>query len=127
MNTQDREKRRCLFGRLQSSLDLPLPERPKKKPPVNAIQQALAVKAFMDANPDHTCLSAAGPLNMHRKRIAKLLKILEVLPAEFIEQFKDCRDPRILHRMSVNRLYQIASGPTPNRIAKELNLYINCQ
>jgi len=118
-------RRRC--GKLEASLDLPFPERPKKEPPVNAIQQALAVKAFMVANPDHTCLSAAGPLNMHRKRIAKLLKILDTLPADFIKQFKDCRDPRILHRLSVNHLYQIASGRSPNRIIKELNSSTSCQ
>jgi hypothetical protein len=106
------------YGCLQASIDLPWPSRPKKKPPVNSIEQAMMVKDFMDANPEHTCLSAAEPLNMHRKRIAKLLKILDTLPPDLIDQIKDCRDPRILHRLSVHRLSQISSLDCPNRITQ---------
>ena len=49
----------------------------------NIIRETLRVKAYMDANPDETCLSATTELNLHRKRISKLLTIAETLPANW--------------------------------------------
>ena len=62
------------------------------------------VRAFMLANPDETYLSAAATLNIHRKRIAKLLRLIDNLPDDFIEQAKKCIDPRMLRKMSVRGL-----------------------
>ena len=64
----------------------------------------------MQANPQETCLSASKKLNIHRKRIAKLLQIIEVLPPDFIERAKEYTDPKILHQMSVNRLFKISDN-----------------
>jgi hypothetical protein len=109
--------------RLEVSLDLPFPENPKKrrKPPVNVIQQALNIKAYMAMYPEETYLSAAAKPNLHRKRISKLMKIIDVLPPTFIEQFKDCDDPKVLHRLSVQQLSKITSSSCPNRISQILN------
>ena len=66
------------------------------------------VQAFMLANPDETCLSAASKLNIHRKRIAKLLRLIDALPADFIEKAKGYADPKVLRKMSIRRLLEIA-------------------
>ncbi len=104
--------------RLEVSIDDPFPEKPRPKPPVNVIQQALMVRAFMHANPDENYLSAAPKLNIHRKRIAKLLRLIENLPDDFIEQTKECRDEKMLHKMSVERLIRdLAFKTTPKPLA----------
>jgi hypothetical protein len=44
----------------------------------------------MTEHPDETCLSASAKINIHHKRIAKLMTILDNLPKEFIEKYKEC-------------------------------------
>ena len=100
-------------ARLEVSLDLPFPLERRPAPPVNVIQQALQVRAYMTANPHETCLSAAKPLNIHRKRIAKLLRIIDALPPDFIEKNKGCTDRKALNQMSVNRLITLTNNTTP--------------
>jgi hypothetical protein len=112
---------------LEVKLDQPFPEPPPKTPPINILQQALTVKSYMTDHPDETCLSASAKINVHRKRITKLMTILNNLPKEFIEKYKECDDPKILYRMSVKPLYQIASNPCPNRIAQELEKFEQSQ
>ena len=107
-------------ARLEVSLDLPFPPERRPAPPVNVIQQALQVRAYMTANPHETCLSAAKPLKIHRKRIAKLLRIIDALPTDFIEKNKDCTDRKALHQMSVNRLTRLANNSSHNSISEEL-------
>lgn len=106
--------------RLEVSLDLPFPEPPLKKDPINILQQGIMVKSYMEQNPHETCLSASQKINVHRKRIARLIEIMEKLPKEFIDKYRLCDDPSILHRMAVKPLFQIASHSCPNRISKEL-------
>ena len=74
------------YGKLEASLDIPLPEIPSNEPtiPINVIHEALEVKAYMDAHPDETYLSAAPKLNIPRKRISKLLTIVNTLPSDYI-------------------------------------------
>lgn len=100
-------------ARLEVSLDLPFPPERRPAPPVNVIQQALQVRAYMTANPSETCLSAAKPLKIHRKRIAKLLRIIDALPPDFIEKFKESTDRKVLHQLSVNRLIALSNNATP--------------
>jgi len=108
--------------RLEVSLDLPFPPERHPAPPVNVIQQALQVKAYMTANPHETCLSASKTLNLHRKRIARLLQLTEALPADFIEKTKETSDPKTLHQMSINRLLRITTKDY-SRISKELRAF----
>jgi hypothetical protein len=96
--------------RLEVSIDLPFPAERRLEPPVNVIQQALTVRTFMLANPDETCLSAAPKLKLNRKHIAKLLQIIDALPNDFIEKAKEYTDPKVLHKMSANRLLEIANS-----------------
>jgi len=76
----------------------------------------------MQANPSETCLSASRKINIHRKRIAKLLQIIEALPPDFIERVKEYTDPKILHQMSANRLFQIVNNTRCDNISKELHI-----
>jgi len=96
--------------RLEVSLDLPFPKEKHPTPPINVIQQALQVKAYMQANPHETCLSASKTLNIHRKRIARLLKLADTLPTDFIEKAKNYKDPKILHQMSIKGLLRITNS-----------------
>jgi hypothetical protein len=97
--------------RLEVSLDLPFPPERQPAPLINNVQQALQVKAYMTANPHETCLSASKPLKIHRKRIAKLLRIIDALSPDFIETAKGYTSRKALHKLSVNRLLRLASNP----------------
>jgi len=99
------------YGKLQASLDIPLPQIPSKDPapPINIVHEALRVKTFMEANPDETCLSAAGKLNLHRKRISKLLTIAETLPQNLITKLANCNDPKILRQMQIKHLLNLTN------------------
>jgi hypothetical protein len=97
------------YGALQASIGQPLPEIiPRSAPPQNFVREAIRVKAFMDAHPDETCLSASPELNLHRKRISKFLTIANNLPANLITELTDCNDPKTLRKMTVNRLLDLA-------------------
>jgi hypothetical protein len=111
-------------ARLEVSLDLPFPMERRPVPPVNVIQQALQVKAHMTANPHETCLSASKTLNLHRKRIARLLKLADALPPDFIEKAKEANDPKMLHQMSINRLLRITTKNS-SKISKELKAWVS--
>ena len=98
------------YGVLQASIGLPLPKiQPRSAPPKNFILEAIRVKEFMAAHPDETCQSAASKLNLHRKRISKLLMIANNLPANLITKLADCNDPKTLRQMTINRLLDLSS------------------
>jgi len=78
-------------------------------PPINVIQQAMVVRAFMQSNPDATPFSAAPKLKLNRKRISRLLKIAEAIPDQYIEKIKNCNDPVTLRQLNVRRLLRISS------------------
>jgi hypothetical protein len=99
-------------ARLEVSLDLPFPPERQPAPLINTIQQALQVKAYMTSNPHENCLSASKTLKIHRKRIAKLLRIIDALPLDFIETAKGYTSRKALHKLSVNRLIRLTSNPT---------------
>jgi hypothetical protein len=67
----------------------------------------------MTANPHETCLSAAKTLKIHRKRIAKLLRIIDALPLDFIETAKGYTSHKALHKLSVNHLVRITNNTSP--------------
>ena len=67
----------------------------------------------MTANPHETCLSAAKTLKIHRKRIAKLLRIIDALPPDFIETAKGYTSRKALHKLSVNRLIRLTNNASP--------------
>ena len=99
--------------RLEVSLDLPFPPERQPAPLINTIQQALQIKAYMTTNPHENCLSASKTLKIHRKRIAKLLRIIDALPPDFIETAKGYTSRKALNKLSVNRLMRLANNPSP--------------
>jgi hypothetical protein len=64
----------------------------------------------MDANPEETCLSAAAKLNLHRKRISKLLMIANQLDPNLITELANCNDPKIIRQMNVKHLFYISKN-----------------
>lgn len=94
--------------RLEVAIRQPFIEKTPPPPPVNIIHQALTAQSFMQANPDATPFSAASKLNLHRKRITRLLKIVDSLPFQYTEKLKNCNDSAILRRLKVKPLYKIA-------------------
>jgi len=109
------------YGRLMFSLDLPFPEKPPEPEPVNIIQEALQAKTYMKAHPDETYLSAARKLNFHRKRISKLLSMIDMLPPGFIEKAKNCSDRHLLHNINHSNINRILCHPCPRTIEEKLN------
>lgn len=103
------------------SLDLPFPATPPEPEPVNIIQEALQAKAFMAEHPKETYLSAAHKLNFHRKRISKMIAMINMLPESFIEKAKDCSDRHILRQINVSNINQILRHPCPQTIEEKLN------
>lgn len=70
------------------------------------------MKEFMAAHPDETFLSAAPKLNLHRKRISKLLTIANQLPSNLITELANCNDPKTLRQMNVKHLFQMSHNLT---------------
>lgn len=95
------------YGKLEASLDQPFPEIKQPDPPQNVIYEALRVKEFMAAHPDETFLSAAPKLNLHRKRISKLLTIANQLDPNLITKLANCSDPKTLRQMNVKELLRL--------------------
>jgi len=102
--------------RLEVSLDQSFPPERQPAPLINTIQQGLEVKAYMTANPHETCLSASKTLKIHRKRIAKLLRIIDALPPDFIETAKGYTTRKALHKLSVNRLIRLINNPSTDGV-----------
>ena len=104
-----RRKTTCL----EVSLDMPFLKKSLPAPPVNIVQQALMVRDYMTKNPDESPFSASPKLNLHRKRITRLMTIANNLPVSLITELAHCSDPRTLRRMSINRLLNL-SPATPD-------------
>jgi len=96
--------------KLEVSIDVPFPAEKLPKPAINVIKQAIEVHAYMQTHPEETCLSASKTLNLHRKRISRLLKLVNTLPPEFINQAKDWDDQKILRQMSIKELLNVGQG-----------------
>ena len=79
----------------------------------------------MLANPGETCLSAEPKLKLPRKRIAKLLQMIDALPNDFIEKAKEFTDPKVLHKMNVKHLLEIVNATNHNRISKKLKSFVS--
>ena len=106
--------------RLEVAIRQPFIEKTPPPPPVNIIHQALTARSFMQANPDATPFSAASKLNLHRKRIAKLLQIVDMLPKSFVKEAKNYTDPAILRRMSAGALSDVLQYADSEQVARKL-------
>jgi hypothetical protein len=89
----------------------PLPPVPIQKPRVypNTIVEALKIKAYINSGPTRlTWAQTRKALNMSESKLAHLLKIVNKLPPEFIEDMKQCGDPETLRIFTGRRLLNIS-------------------
>lgn len=112
-------KRRKVGNRYQ--LDDPFPRERQPDPAVNIIQQALYVKAHLKINPNEFAIVTAEKLKIHRKRIPKLMTILDRLPAEFQQKLHECPDNRIHRIFSLRTLHEIAQLETKEQRQKAVS------
>ena len=94
----------------------PLPEKvPIPKPaPMNIIAKAQVIKAYIEAKPQRTHLDAAIHFKVTRGRISQMMKIVETLPADFINHMSQTQDRKMLNRFSGKILLKIAGMPQPS-------------
>ena len=101
-------------------LDDPFPRERQPDPAVNIIQQALYVKAHLKINPNEYAIVTAEKLGIHRKRIPKLMSILENLPAEFQQRLHNCQENRIHRIFSLRTLHNIAQLNSKEQMVNRL-------
>ena len=105
----------------QYKLDDPFPKERQPEPAVNIIQQALYVKAHLKINPNEYAIVTAERLGIHRKRIPKLMTILDRLPAGVQQKLHACQDNRIHRIFSLQMLHKIAQLETRDQKIDTIN------
>ena len=88
----------------------PLPKEPPIPKPVtkNIIAEALKVREFFVEDPMRTFLHASQHFKVSKARISQLMKIVSVLPEDFVEYMRYCQDEDIIRRFSGKTLLRIA-------------------
>jgi hypothetical protein len=107
---------------LLSSID-PLPPAPIRKPRIcqNTAAETLKIKAFInDGSSRITWAEARKELKVSEPKLAHLLKIVNPLPAEFIENMKSCDDHETLKIFTGRRLLQISRLRTERERRNEI-------
>jgi len=97
--------------RILLSLVDPLPPMRIRKPRVcpNTIAEALKIKAFINSGQTKiTWAKTCRELNMSESKLAHLLKIVNKLPPEFVEDMKLCEDQEKLRIFTGRRLLNIS-------------------
>jgi len=97
--------------RILISLVDPLPPVRIRKTRIrqNTIKEALKIQAFINGGPSRlTWAQARKRLNISESKLAHLLKIVNRLPADFIENMKTCDDQEKLRIFTGRRLLQIS-------------------
>jgi len=109
--------------RILLSLIDPLPPVPIRKPRVcpNTIREALKIKAFINNGPYRiTWAQARKKLNISESKLAHLLKIVNQLPADFVENMKSCDDQEKLRIFTGRKLLQISRLSTERERRNEI-------
>ncbi len=104
---------RIVFGEpLQAR---PLPPKPVPK---NIVAEALKVKAFLTEDPQRTYRHASQRFKVTKARISQLMKIVEVLPEDFVAYMETCKDEVLVRRFSGKTLLRVAGLESPKRREK---------
>jgi hypothetical protein len=109
--------------RILLSLIDPLPPVRIRKPRIrqNTIAEALKIQAFINDGPSRlTWAQAQRRLNISEAKLAHLLKIVNRLPADFIESMKSCDDQEKLKIFTGRRLLEISCLRTEKERRKEI-------
>jgi hypothetical protein len=101
----------------------PLPEKPQRAKQIikNTIYEALKIQAFI--NNGHTKITwakASKELQISDSKLAHLLKIVNNLPPDFIENMKLCNDEEKLRIFTGRRLLQISRLKTEKERQNEI-------
>ena len=109
--------------RILISLIDPLPPVRIRKPRIrqNTIAEALKIQAFINGGPSRlTWAQARKKLYISESKLAHLLKIVNRLPAEFVENMKSCDDQEKLRIFTGRRLLQISRLRTERERRNEI-------
>jgi len=109
--------------RILLSLVDPLPPVRIRKPRVcpNTIAEALKIKTFINNGPGRiTWAKARKELRISESKLAHLLKIVNRLPADFIENMKSCDDQEKLRIFTGRRLLYISRLKTEKERQNEI-------
>lgn len=101
----------------------PLPEKPQRAKRIikNTIYEALTIQAFINNGPGRiTWAKASKELNISDSKLAHLLKIVNNLPPDFIENMKSCNDEEKLKIFTGRRLLQISRLKTEKERQNEI-------
>ncbi|MBI4706822.1 MAG: hypothetical protein HY761_02725 [Candidatus Omnitrophica bacterium] len=89
----------------------PLPEKPQRAKRIikNTIYEGLKIQVFINNGPGRiTWAKAHKELNISESKLAHLLKIVNNLPLDFIQDMKSCNDEEKLKIFTGRRLLQIS-------------------
>ena len=101
----------------------PLPEKPQRAKRIikNTIYEGLKIQAFINNGPGRiTWAKASKELNISDSKLAHLLKIVNNLPQDFIENMKLCDDPRKLKIFNGRKLLNISRLKTEKERQNEI-------
>ena len=101
----------------------PLPEKPiqAKRIIKNTIYEGLKIQAFINNGPGRiTWAKARKELNISEAKLAHLLKIVNTLPPDFIEDMQSCNDEEKLKIFNGRRLLQISRLKTDKERRNEI-------
>lgn len=79
----------------------------------NIVAEALKVKAFLNEDPQRTYLHASQRFKVTKARISQLMKIIEVLPKDFVDRMGRCHDQIVIKRFPGRTLLKIAGLKSP--------------
>ena len=117
-----RRSKRILLSLIDPLPPVPITHPKATDPRQNTIAEALKIKAFINGGPTRiTWAKARKELNISEAKLAHLLKIVNQLPADFIENMKSCDDQEKLRVFTGRRLLQISRLRTEKERRAEIN------
>ncbi|MBW2046256.1 MAG: hypothetical protein JRI96_15480 [Deltaproteobacteria bacterium] len=102
---------------------LPFPEKPQRPKRIykNIIYEGLELRAFINNGATRlTWAQTRKELNISESKLAHLLKIVNQLPADFVENMKSCDDQEKLKIFTGRRLLQISRLSTERERRNEI-------
>jgi len=101
----------------------PLPEKPIRAKRIikNTIYEGLQIQTYINNGPGRiTWAKTRKELNISEAKLAHLLKIVNTLPPDFVEDMKSCNDEEKLKIFNGRRLLQISRLKTDKERRAEI-------
>ena len=101
----------------------PLPEKPQRAKRIikNTIYEGLQIQTYINNGPGRiTWAKTRKELNISEAKLAHLLKIVNTLPPDFVEDMKSCNDEEKLKIFNGRRLLQISRLKTDKERRAEI-------